>query len=136
MTVVYLRIRRRLNQSNITVPEKCCQTVAVDLFGPMPSSKHVIVVHDLASRFPVAKLVSSTKADKVIPILGSIYNTYGNPEKHISDNGPPFNSHQMTQFATNREIQYTPKTSEFQSGRNVYEASWEGYENRFDETTF
>ena len=87
------------------VPEKCWQTVAVDLFGPMPSSKHVIVVHGLASRFPVAKLVSSTKADKIIPILGSIYDTYGNPEKQISDNGPPFNSHQLTQFAAKRDIQ-------------------------------
>jgi hypothetical protein len=49
------------------VPEKCWDTVAVDLFGPMPSSKHVVVVQDLASRFPAAKLVTSMKADRVIP---------------------------------------------------------------------
>ena len=86
------------------VPEKCWQNVAVDLFGPMPSSKHVVVVHDLSSRFPVATLVSSTKADKVIPVLSNIYDTYGNPEKQISDNGPPFNSTQMISFAQSRDI--------------------------------
>ena len=42
------------------VPKRCWDTVAVDLFGPMPSSKHVIVVQDLASRYPAAKIVTST----------------------------------------------------------------------------
>lgn len=92
------------------VPEKCWETVAVDLFGPMPSSKHVVVVHDLASRFPAATLVTSTKADKVIPALEEIYETYGNPDVQISDNGPPFNSTQMQKFTTSKDItlQTTP----------------------------
>ena len=30
------------------VPERCWETVAMDLFGPMPSSKHVVAVQDLA----------------------------------------------------------------------------------------
>ena len=86
------------------VPEKCWDTVSVDLFGPMPTSKHVVVVQDLASRFPAAKLVTSTKADKVLPALSEIYATYGNPEVQISDNGPPFNSAQMHDFATSKSI--------------------------------
>ncbi|CAB4041174.1 Transposon Tf2-9 poly [Paramuricea clavata] len=86
------------------VPEKCWDTVSVDLFGPMPTSKHVVVVQDLASRFPAAKLVTSTKADKVLPALSEIYATYRNPEVQISDNGPPFNSAQMHDFATSKSI--------------------------------
>ena len=92
------------------VPEHCWETVAVDLYGPMPSSKHVVVVHDLASRYPAAKLVSSTKAEKVLPVLADIYNTFGNPEVQISDNGPPFNSAKMKKFAESRDIKlrHTP----------------------------
>ena len=92
------------------VPSKCWDTVAIDMFGPMPSSKHVVVVHDLASHFPVAKLVSSTKADKVIPILGNIYDTFGNPATQISDNGPPFNGTKLQNFCRERDIalQYIP----------------------------
>lgn len=41
--------------------------VAVGLYGPMPSSKHFVVVQDLTTRFPTAKVVTSTKADKVLP---------------------------------------------------------------------
>jgi hypothetical protein len=90
------------------IPEKVWDTVAVDLYGPMPSSKHVVVAYDLLSRFPAAKLVSSTKAEKVIPALENIYDTYGNPQTQISDNGPPFNSVKMKNFTDGRNITMQP----------------------------
>ena len=77
------------------VPTKNWELVAVDLFGPMLSSNHVIVVQDIGSRYPSAKLVSSTKAERVIPALKEIYRYYGNPEIQITDNGPFFTSKQM-----------------------------------------
>ena len=86
------------------VPAGCWETVAVDLFGPMPSRKHVVVVQDIASRFPAAKLVSSTSSKQVLPALGEIYNYYGNPKCQLSDNGPPFNSQEMEKFASERDI--------------------------------
>ena len=54
------------------VPTKNWEVVAVDLFGPMPSSNHVIIVQDTGSRYPAAKLVSSAKAEKVITALKEI----------------------------------------------------------------
>jgi hypothetical protein len=86
------------------VPDKCWDTVAVDLFGPMPSKHHVVVVQDLASKYPAAKLVSNTSADKVLPVLSDIYDNLGNPQKQISDNGSPFNSKAMGTFAEKRGI--------------------------------
>ena len=62
------------------VPDRCWEKTAVDLFGPMPSRNHVVVVQDLASCYPAAKIVSSTAADKVIPAMTDIYDSYGNPE--------------------------------------------------------
>ena len=88
-----------------TVPGKCWEKVSVDLFGPMPSKKHIIVVQDLASRFPAAKIVTSTAANKVLPALAHIYDDYGNPGTQLSDNGPPFNSKAMDDFASQRHIQ-------------------------------
>ena len=86
------------------VPSRCWEKVAVDLFSPMPSSHHVVVVQDLPSHYPSAKIVSSTKAAKVLPALANIYNTLGNPEQQISDNGPPFNSKEMEDFTAKRNI--------------------------------
>ena len=68
----------------------------------MPSSKHIVVVHDLASRYPAGKIMTPTKAEKVLPVLEDIYDTYGNPETQISDNGPPSNSQKMQEFAKKR----------------------------------
>ena len=84
------------------VPSRNWEKVLVDLYGPMPSSHHIVVVQDLSSRFPAAKLVSSTSADKVIPALAEIYDAYGNPDQQLSDNGSPFNSEAMSRFATQR----------------------------------
>ena len=54
------------------VPSKNWKVVAVDLYGPMPSNNHVVVMQDLGSRFPSAKLVTSTKSTKVTPALEEI----------------------------------------------------------------
>ena len=86
------------------VPENCWEKVSVDLFGPMPSRNHIMVVQDMSSRFPAAKLVSSTSANKVLPALAEIYDAYGNPDTQLSDNGPPFNSASMEKFAEERNI--------------------------------
>ena len=86
------------------VPNKCWETVAVDLFGPLPSKKHVIVIQDLSSRFPVAKMVRSTSAPHVLPALADTYDLLGNPENQLSDNGPPFSSRAMEAFAEKRSI--------------------------------
>ncbi len=97
------------------VPDRTWETVAVDLFGPMPSSKHIVVVQDLGSRYPAAKLVTSTKADKVIPALEDIYDEYGYPENQISDNGPPFNSSKMREFNEKHGIATRFSTPHFPS---------------------
>ena len=92
------------------VPTKCWETVAVELFGPMPSSKHVAVEQDLTSRFPATKLVTSTSSNQIIPALSDINNIYGNPKNQLSDNGPPSNSTAVKDFAQKRSIniQNTP----------------------------
>ena len=92
------------------VPKNCMEKVSVDLFGPIPSGNHIIVAQDLASRYPSAKVISSTSSKQVIPALTEIYDHLGNPEIQLSDNGPPFNSKEMRHFADNRgiQLQYTP----------------------------
>ena len=87
------------------VHSKCWEQVSVDLFGSMPSSHHIVVVQDMTSRYPAAKLVTSTKAEKVIPAIQDIYNEYGNPVQQLSDNGPPFYSHAMENVAKLRNIE-------------------------------
>ena len=124
------------------VPQKCWEKVAVDLYGPIPSSKHVVVVQDLLSRYPEAKLVTSTAADKVIPAMADIYDTYGNPTTQLSDNGPPFNSSKMKDFTKSRDIQmentapYHPNSNPAETFmKTLGKATKIGYNNKQNETS-
>ena len=100
-----------------SVPEKCWEETSVDLFGP--SSHHVLVVQDLASRYPVAKTVKSTNSKSVIPVLRDTYDLFGNPLRQKSDNGPPFNSNEMTKFAKNRNIELVETSPGHPAANNV-----------------
>ena len=86
------------------VPGKCWEETSVDLFGPLPSQNHIVVIQDLASRYPVAKFVKSRSVKSVIPVLEA-YDTFRNPVRQRSDNGPPFNSREMKTFTDNRNIE-------------------------------
>ena len=71
----------------------------------MPSKNYVIIVQDLATRYPAGKVVCSTAGKDVLPALAEVYDSYGNPCIQKSDGGPPFNSMEMEKFATQRGIE-------------------------------
>ena len=63
----------------ITSSKNPWNDVSIDLFGPMPDQKHVVVVLDSASRFPAAKVVPNTSAKPVLKAIDQIYTDYGQP---------------------------------------------------------
>ena len=73
------------------IPEKSWQNISIDLIGPLPDQRHILVVRCNLSLFPDAKSVYTTGAQYVLPALEEIYKNFGNPECHKCDNGPPFN---------------------------------------------
>ena len=100
-----------------SVPEKCWEETSIDLFVPLPSSHHVLVIQDLPSRYPVAKIVTNAKS--VIPVLRNTYDLFGNSLRKKSDNGPPFNSNEMTKFAQNRNIEQMKSAPGYPAPNNV-----------------
>ena len=47
----------------------CWEKISLDLFGPMPNNKSILVAQDMVSKFPVAKMLTKTNADHVIEAL-------------------------------------------------------------------
>ena len=88
-------------------PNSAWEKVNIDLFGPMPDTKHVLVVTDTMSRFPAAKVVPGTGSIPVLKALDTIYSDFGQPESHRTDNGPPFNSGAFTKYSEDRGIMHT-----------------------------
>ena len=101
-------------------PEKPWENVSIDLFGPMPDRKHVVVVLDQASRFPAAKIVPSTAAKPVLKAIDDIYTDYGQPTSHRTDNGPPFNSAEFADYSLKKGIEHV-KTYPYHAQANPAE---------------
>ena len=59
----------------------------------------VLVLVDDYSRFSIFEVVSSTSANVVIPCIEKVFSEYGIPDALRTDNGPSFNSRDLTQFA-------------------------------------
>ena len=92
------------NRKNHLLPHKmkdfnAWEKVSVDLFGPMPDHRYIIVAQDMVSKFPAAKIVTKTDASHVTNALGDFYASYGTPMIHRTDNGPPFNSKEFEEFS-------------------------------------
>jgi len=93
-------------QSMIVPPSTAWEKVSLDLFGPTPTGKRVLVAQDVLSRYPAAQFVTDTKAKSVMPALDNIYRHYGYPSTHLTDNGPPFDSFAFTQYTQKKGIRH------------------------------
>ncbi len=82
-----------------TLPARPWDEVSVDFFGPLPCGDYLFVVIDDYSHFPVVEILTTTSAKAVIPRLDNIFSMFGVPSICRSDNGPPFNGQEFSQFA-------------------------------------
>jgi len=83
------------------LPSAPWKKVAVDIAGPFPSNRYIMVVTDEISRFSEVEILTSTSARAVIPRLDAVFAGQGIPDVLKSDNGQPFNGHefQMRRYA-------------------------------------
>ncbi|KAK3711382.1 hypothetical protein QZH41_003258, partial [Actinostola sp. cb2023] len=97
-------IREPLQMSKL--PDGPWLEISADLFGPLPSGQHLLVVIDDYSRFPEVEIVHSTSADAVVPHLDNIISRHQIPIKIRTDNGPPFNSESFAQYTQHMGIKH------------------------------
>ncbi len=114
------------------LPEKARNNVAVDFVGPFPTGEYLIVVIDEYSRYPEVEILTTTSAKAAIPKLGAIFSRQGIPEILKSDNGPPFNSEEFTNFANllgfkHRKIPHTGQepTAQLNASRKLSKKPFE-----------
>ena len=113
-------IREPLNMSRL--PEGPWIEVSADLFGPLPSGQHLLVVIDDYSRFPEVEVGNSTRAESVIPHLDNIISRHQIPARIRADNGPSFNSESFSRFVQHMGIQHRPFTPLWQEANGVRES--------------
>lgn len=81
------------------LPDGVWHHVAVDFFRPLQSGKYILVIMNEYSCFPIAHLITSTKATTTIPVLDEVFTAWGIPKVVKTDNGPPVNGQEFAAFA-------------------------------------
>ena len=87
-------------------PWKFC---SIDLLGPLPDGRSVVVIIDYYSRLFEASFLS-TKTEKVISFLERTFALYGYLEMLRSDNGPQFISQEFDSFLAQCGIKWISTT--------------------------
>ena len=88
------------------LPTEPWSSLAVDFVGPFPGGEYLFVVIDEHSRYPEVEIVSSTSHRVVLPKLGTIFSRQGFPHKLKTDNGPPFNGQEFSNFLKEHGIMH------------------------------
>ncbi|XP_061877148.1 uncharacterized protein K02A2.6-like isoform X1 [Entelurus aequoreus] len=81
------------------LPESPWHSVSADFYGPLPSGEYLMVIVDDYTRYPVVDILHAISSSVVIPRMDNIFSMFGIPRVVKTDNGPPFNGSQFSQFA-------------------------------------
>ena len=90
------------------LPDRPWQKLHCDFKGPIAGKYYLHVIIDQYSKFPEVDIWTSTSFEKLRPILDRVFSTHGIPETVSSDNGPPFPSHDLEQYAKHMGFRLTP----------------------------
>ena len=92
------------------LPDRPWQKLHADFKGPIGDQYYLHILIDQYSKFPEVEVVSSTKFEKLRPILDRVFATHGIPEEISSDQGPPYQSHEMQLYAKEMGFKMRPTT--------------------------
>uniref|UniRef100_A0A914I9R3 RNA-directed DNA polymerase n=1 Tax=Globodera rostochiensis TaxID=31243 RepID=A0A914I9R3_GLORO len=76
----------------------------MDFAGPCNDGFKYLVVVDAHSKWPEVIKMNTTSAPLLITQLTWLFSRYGFPKEIVSDNGPPFRSHDFSLFCRSRGI--------------------------------
>lgn len=80
------------------IPGRPWETIGMD-FAERGKKKYLVIVDYFSTYIEVVE-VASTSTATVVPKLFEVFGRHGIPNVVRSDNGPPFNSHEFSQFAS------------------------------------
>ena len=75
------------------------QQISADFFGPLDNGHYYMVNHCDYSRWASVDEIKTCSWEQVQPVLERLFTTFGAPLVYKTDNGPPFQSSMLKQFA-------------------------------------
>ena len=92
------------------LPDSAWNTVHSDYKGRIGGQYYLHVCIDGYSRFAEVDITKSTGGEELMPKLDKIWATHGIPKRLITDNGPPYQSHEFERYCKRMGIKHKPIT--------------------------
>lgn len=105
------------------LPSEPWERLALDFSGPHVKfgGVYILLVVDYFSRMLFAGIVQSTDFRSVKRVLDKLFDKYGKPRSVRSDNGPPFNGTEYSDYLTSRDIEAQYSTPLFPQQNGMVE---------------
>ncbi|XP_057292617.1 uncharacterized protein K02A2.6-like [Hydractinia symbiolongicarpus] len=101
------KIRRQNKPTPVQMTELPTSTwshIAADFYGNLPTGEKILVITDLFSKFPIVEVMKSTTFNIVSTRLDNLFSIFGYPDMIKTNNGPPWDSHEIDLFFKSRGI--------------------------------
>ncbi|KAK9744597.1 Integrase core domain [Popillia japonica] len=95
---------------NTELPKTPWENLDIDFAGPYPGGQYLLILVDEYSRYPVVEVISSLDCKTVSKRLRHIFSMFGLPNTLKSDNAPPFNGAEFTNFLNKLSIKHNRVT--------------------------
>lgn len=108
----------------VLAPRTAWESIALDFNGPYAryGGILILVIVDYRSRYMIARPVKSTKLDCVQKVLDDVFEKEGFPKSVRTDNGPPFNSCDFSEYCKKRDIALSFSTPLFPQQNGLAES--------------
>lgn len=98
----------------VSLPHGPWQKLALDIVGPFETGpadcKFTISMVDYYSKWPEVCFASQCTTATVIRFMRTVFSQKGNPITVVTDNGPQFDSSELSSFLEERDIQHIRTT--------------------------
>lgn len=117
------RPERATPMERILAPKTIWETIALDFNGPYArfGGILVLVLIEYRSRFVIARVVKTTNFESTRKVLEDIFHKEGYPATIKTDNGPPFNGVEFSQYCSERGIKNVFSTPLFPQQNGLVE---------------
>ncbi|XP_062713807.1 uncharacterized protein K02A2.6-like [Aedes albopictus] len=109
----------------VFAPKTAWESIAIDFNGPYTKFGGILilVIVDYRSRYIIARPVRSTKFEHTKNVLDDVFDKEGYPKTIRTDNGPPFNGTDFSEYCKERDITATFSTPLFPQQNGLAESS-------------
>ena len=90
------------------LPKAPWEKISADFSSELPTGEKLLVIIDMFSKFPIIEIMKTTTSQAVTNRFTNLFSLFGYPTEIYTDNGPPWESIEFSNYLRDRNITHHP----------------------------